>query len=59
MNARGATGIILANLGLEKGAVDRPLYVALVVMAILTSILAAPSMKWILGDRLKDETTAR
>lgn len=59
MNARGATGIILANLGLEKGAVDRPLYVALVVMAILTSILAAPSMKWILGDRLKHEMTAR
>jgi Kef-type K+ transport system membrane component KefB len=45
MNARGAIGIILANLGLEKGVIDRPTYVALVVMAIVTSLLAAPLMK--------------
>ncbi len=45
MNARGAIGIILANLGLEKGVIDQPTYVALVVMAIVTSLLAAPLMK--------------
>ncbi|MBA4019902.1 MAG: hypothetical protein C0483_22270 [Pirellula sp.] len=45
MNARGATGIILANVGLEKGVIDQPTYVALVVMALATSIMAAPLMK--------------
>lgn len=45
MNARGATGIILANVGLEKGVIDQPTYVALVVMALVTSIMAAPFMK--------------
>jgi Kef-type K+ transport system membrane component KefB len=48
MNARGATGIILANVGLERGVVDRPTYVALVVMAIVTSLAAGPMMKFFL-----------
>jgi Kef-type K+ transport system membrane component KefB len=45
MNARGATGIILANLGLDRGAINLPTYVALVTMAIATSLAAAPMMK--------------
>lgn len=45
MNARGAIGIILANLGLEQGVIDQPTYVALVVMALATSLVAGPSMK--------------
>lgn len=49
MNARGAIGIILANLGLENRVIDEPTYVALVVMAIATSIGAGPSMKACLG----------
>jgi len=49
MNARGAIGIILANLGLENGIIDEPTYVALVTMAIVTSLLAAPTMKACLG----------
>jgi Kef-type K+ transport system membrane component KefB len=48
MNARGATGIILANLGLVNGVIDQPIYVALVLMAIVTSLAAGPSMKLLL-----------
>jgi Kef-type K+ transport system membrane component KefB len=48
MNARGATGIILAGVGLENGVVDRPIYVALVVMALATSLAAGPLIKWLL-----------
>jgi Kef-type K+ transport system membrane component KefB len=51
MNARGAVGIILANLGLEKGVINEPTYVALVVMAIATSLFAGPTMKACLGRR--------
>jgi len=49
MNARGAIGIILANLGLDNRLIDEPTYVALVVMAIVTSLAAGPSMRACLG----------
>jgi Kef-type K+ transport system membrane component KefB len=45
MNARGATGIILASVGLEHGVIDERVYVALVVMALVTSLVAGPAMK--------------
>lgn len=48
MNARGATGIILAGVGLEHGVVNHEVYVALVVMAVATSLLAGPAIQWVL-----------
>lgn len=50
MNARGATGIILAALALDKHVIDEPVYVALVVMALATSLAAGPSMHAALGN---------
>ena len=49
LNARGATGIILAATGLQAGIIDDEVFVALVVMAIVTSILAGPMMVRALG----------
>ncbi len=49
LNARGATGIILAATGLQAGIIDEEVFVALVVMAIVTSILAGPMMVRALG----------
>ena len=51
MNARGAIGIILANLGRDKGVIDQPTYVALVIMAIVTSLFAGPLMQACLRQR--------
>lgn len=48
MNARGAIGIILAGIGKEHGIIDDRVYVALVVMALVTSLAAGPLMKWLL-----------
>lgn len=53
MNARGAIGIILASLGREHGIVNEPVYVALVLMALATSILAVPTMKHWLRPELR------
>jgi Kef-type K+ transport system membrane component KefB len=50
MNARGATGIILAAVGRDQGVINEPVYVALVLMAIFTSVLAAPAMRLLLLD---------
>ena len=52
MNARGAIGIILASLGREQGVIDERTYVALVIMALATSLMAAPAMKrWLAPAR--------
>lgn len=45
LNARGAMEIILGTLALNAGLIDRPVFVALVVMALVTSILSGPMMR--------------
>jgi Kef-type K+ transport system membrane component KefB/mannitol/fructose-specific phosphotransferase system IIA component (Ntr-type) len=49
MNARGAMEIILGLLALEAGVIDERLFVALVVMALVTSLVSGPAMKRVLG----------
>ncbi len=48
LNARGAMEIILALLAREAGLIDDRIFVALVTMAIGTSLLAGPMMKKLL-----------
>jgi len=48
LNARGAMEIILALLARDAGLVDDRVFVALVTMAIGTSLLAGPAMKRLL-----------
>jgi Kef-type K+ transport system membrane component KefB len=52
MNARGAMEIILGLLALEAGLIGQSLFVALVVMAIVTSVISGPMMRWILAQRV-------
>jgi Kef-type K+ transport system membrane component KefB/mannitol/fructose-specific phosphotransferase system IIA component (Ntr-type) len=49
MNARGAMEIILGLLALQFGVINERLFVALVVMALATSMLSGPMMQWVLG----------
>jgi Kef-type K+ transport system membrane component KefB len=49
LNARGATGIILAGVGLEYGVIDERIFVAMVVMALVTSLLSGPMIKQLLA----------
>jgi len=51
LNARGATGIILASVGLANGLIDERIFVAMVVMAMITSLVSGPAMKTILNRR--------
>lgn len=52
LNARGATGIILAGMGHATGVIDDRIFVAIVVMALITSIIAGPTMNWLLSHHL-------
>jgi Kef-type K+ transport system membrane component KefB len=48
LNARGATGIILAGVGFQYGVIDERIFVAMIVMAIVTTLLSAPMIKYLL-----------
>jgi Kef-type K+ transport system membrane component KefB len=52
LNARGATGIILAGVGLANGVIDARIFVAVVVMALITSLMSGPLMNMLLSHRL-------
>ena len=55
MNARGAMGIVLADLAREAGLLKDQLFVALVLMALLTSLVSGPAMKRLLYGEEPDE----
>ncbi len=45
MNARGAMEMILASVALEYKLIDQRIFVALIVMALVTSMLSAPALQ--------------
>jgi len=50
-NARGAMEIILALLALEAGLIQEDMFVALIIMAIVTSIVAGPLMQRVMRHK--------
>jgi Kef-type K+ transport system membrane component KefB/mannitol/fructose-specific phosphotransferase system IIA component (Ntr-type) len=55
MNARGAMGIVLADLAREAGLLKDQIFVALVLMALATSLASGPAMKRLLYAEEPDE----
>ncbi|MCC7012274.1 MAG: cation:proton antiporter [Planctomycetes bacterium] len=51
MNARGAMEIVLGLLALQYGIVGEPMFVALVIMALVTSVFAGPVVQRLLGRK--------
>ncbi len=66
MSARGAMEIILGQIALNHGLITEELFVAIVIMAIVTSLMAGPAMQAVLrekkhrhlGDMLSDKSFA-
>ena len=63
MNARGAMEIILGILALQAGLIRENMFVAMVVMALFTSLISAPAIHFLIHRRrkltLKDTVNAR
>jgi len=51
MSSTGAMGIILGLIALEANLINQELYVALVILAIVTSISSAPIMNYIIRKK--------
>jgi len=53
MNARGAMEIILGILALQAGLIRENMFVAMVVMALFTSLMSAPAIHFLIHRRKK------
>jgi len=48
MNARGLMELIIINIGLQRGIITPELFAALVIMAIVTTLMASPVFDWVM-----------
>jgi Kef-type K+ transport system membrane component KefB len=51
MNARGLVELIVLNIGLDLGVLTPTLFAILVIMAVVTTLMTAPVLNALLGDR--------
>jgi Kef-type K+ transport system membrane component KefB/nucleotide-binding universal stress UspA family protein len=49
MNARGSTEVIVATIGLSLGVLTRDIFTLIVVMAITTTMITPPLLRWALA----------
>jgi Kef-type K+ transport system membrane component KefB/nucleotide-binding universal stress UspA family protein len=49
MNARGSTEVIIATVGLSMGALSPTLFTMIVTMAIITTMVMPPTLRWALS----------
>ena len=58
LNARGAMEMILASVALEAGLIDERIFVALIVMALVTSMLSAPMLQRLMNRTMREPQPA-
>jgi Kef-type K+ transport system membrane component KefB len=52
VNTRGLMELVLLNIGLSVGIISSTLFSMLVIMAILTTVMTAPTLEWIYFSRM-------
>jgi Kef-type K+ transport system membrane component KefB len=57
MNARGLMQLIALNIGLQAGLIDSRMFTALVLVALVTTVMTAPVLSWL--DRRDARLAAR
>jgi Kef-type K+ transport system membrane component KefB/nucleotide-binding universal stress UspA family protein len=60
LNARGSTEVIIASIGLAMGALSNQLYTMIVAMAVVTTMVMPPMLRWVMSRvPLGEEETRR
>lgn len=49
LNARGSTEVIIASIGLAMGALSKELYTMIVAMAVVTTMIMPPMLRWVMA----------
>ncbi len=52
MNTRGLTELVILNVGLAAGVLDRRLFTVMVLMAIITTVITEPLLRLIYPERM-------
>lgn len=52
MNTRGLVELIILNIGLDLGVLSPALFSAMVLMALVTTLMTSPVLSWIYPERL-------
>jgi len=55
LNARGAMEIIIATIGLKTGIISHEMFSIIVLMAIVTSLVSPPTLRWAFSRVAEDE----
>jgi Kef-type K+ transport system membrane component KefB len=53
MMPRGEVGMIVAQIGLQMGIIEQPVYATVVFMAVGTTMLAPPLLNWAFRDSIR------
>ena len=60
LNARGSTEVIVASIGLSMGVLSNQLYTMIVAMAVVTTMIMPPTLRWVLARvPLREEEAKR
>jgi Kef-type K+ transport system membrane component KefB/nucleotide-binding universal stress UspA family protein len=59
LNARGAMEIIIATIGLQLGILTQDMFSIIVIMAMSTSLMAPPALRWVLRRVVPEEQELR
>jgi len=60
LNARGSTEVIIASIGLSMGVLSNQLYTMIVAMAVVTTMIMPPTLRWMLARvPLREEEAKR
>jgi Kef-type K+ transport system membrane component KefB/nucleotide-binding universal stress UspA family protein len=60
LNARGSTEVIIASIGLSMGVLSNQLYTMIVAMAVITTMIMPPTLRWVLSRvPLREEEAKR
>jgi Kef-type K+ transport system membrane component KefB len=52
MNTRGLMELVILNIGKDIGVINRPVFAMMVMMAILTTLLTTPILRWVYPQRV-------
>jgi len=58
MNTRGLTELVILGVGLQLHILTKPLYALMVVMALVTTAMSGPLLKWIYPDKIMQRDRA-
>jgi Kef-type K+ transport system membrane component KefB len=51
MNTRGLMELIVLNIGLDLGVISPALFAMMVIMALVTTVITAPALRFLVSDR--------